>query len=136
MSASQSLSSFATAFGYLVGVELGPEALQRVASVGAGGRLGHLVQQALRPWLQPLGERVEDVRCLVNPAALLRGSGKYVAQCGPRAERAVAGHELRLVHATVAQIAEHGRPRVLALAVAVFDRQQLLLAVLADADHD
>ena len=57
-------------------------------------------------------------------------------QRGPRAERAVTGHELRLVHATVAQIAEHGRPRVLALAVAVLDREQLLAAVLADADHD
>ena len=36
----------------------------------------------------------------------------------------------------VAQVAEHGRPGVLALAVAVLDREQLLLAVLTDADHD
>ena len=71
----------------------------------------------------------------MNPAALLPGSGEHVAQRGPRAERAVAGHELRLVQPAVAQIAEHGRPRVLALAVAVLDREQLLLAVLADADH-
>ena len=36
----------------------------------------------------------------------------------------------------VAQIAEHRCPRVLALAVAVLDREQLLLAVLPDTDHD
>ena len=72
----------------------------------------------------------------MNPAALLSGAGEHVAQRGPRAERAVAGHELRLVQPAVAQIAEHRRPRVLALAVAVLDREQLLLAVLADADHD
>ena len=71
----------------------------------------------------------------MNPAALLSRAGEHVAQRGPRAERAVAGHELRLVHPAVAQIAEHGRPRVLALAVAVLDREQLLLPVLANADH-
>jgi hypothetical protein len=54
---------------------------------------------------------------------------------GPRAQRAIARHELRLIQPAVAQITEHHRPRVLALAVAVLDRQQLLLAILTDADH-
>jgi hypothetical protein len=67
---------------------------------------------------------------------LLSGAGEHAPECGPRAERAVAGHELRLVHATVAEIAEHRRPGVFALAVAVLDREQLLAAVLTDADHD
>jgi hypothetical protein len=50
----------------VLGVELTAEPLQRLAGVRPRWRLGDLVQQALRPWLEPLGERVEDVRCLVN----------------------------------------------------------------------
>ena len=134
MSASQSLSRFATAFGYL-GVELGPEPLQRLARVGAGGRLGQLVQQRLGARLQPLRERAEHVGCLVHAAALLSRAGEHAAQRRPRSERPVTGHELWLVHPAVAQIAEYRRPRVLGLAVAVLDREQLLLPGLADADH-
>src|SRR5438067_1546276 len=100
------------------------------------GRLGHLMQQGLRPRLQPLGERVKDVRCLVNPAALLSRAREHVAQRGPGAQRAVAGHQLRLTHPAIAEIAEHSCPRVLGLAVAVLDRQQLLLAIFPDPDHD
>ena len=59
-----------------------------------------------------------------------------VTERGPRAERAVTDHELGLVEPAALQIAEHARPALGALAVAVLDREQLLLAVLAHADHD
>jgi hypothetical protein len=72
----------------------------------------------------------------VNPATLLPGAGEHGAKGRPRTERAITGHELRLVHPPVAQIAEHGAPGVLGLAITVLDRQQLLLAVLADTNHD
>ena len=107
VSASQSLSSFATAFGYFASNSPRNRSSALRASARAG-RLGHLVQQPLGARLQPLGERVEHVRCLVNPAALLPRAGEHVAQRGPRAERAVAGHELRLAHAAV--VADRGTP--------------------------
>jgi hypothetical protein len=72
----------------------------------------------------------------VNPASLLARAGEHAAQRRPRAQRAVASYELRLVHPAVAEIAEHRAPGILALAVALLDREQLLAAVLTDTDHD
>jgi hypothetical protein len=46
----------------------------------------------------------------MDPAALLRGVGEHVAERRPRAEGAVAGHQLGAVEAAVAEIAQHGRP--------------------------
>jgi hypothetical protein len=94
------------------------------------------MQQRLRPGLQALGHRVQDVGDLVHPAALLASAGEHVPQRRPSAERAVAAHQARLVETAIAQIAQHGGPGVGALAVAVFDCEQLLHAVLAHADHD
>jgi hypothetical protein len=53
----------------------------------------------------------------VDPAALLAGRGEDISQDGPRPERAVAGHELWHVQATVFDVPEDGGPRVGALAV-------------------
>jgi hypothetical protein len=94
------------------------------------------MQQRLGTRLQPFGQRVEHIGGLVHPAALLLGCGEHGAQRGPRAQRSVAGHQLGLAEPAVAQIAQHRRPRVFALAVAVLDGEQLLVPVFADADHD
>ena len=72
----------------------------------------------------------------MKPAALLARAGVNVAQRGPRAQGAVTDDQLGLVQATALDVTEHAGPDSVALAVAVLDRQQLLLAVLADADHD
>jgi hypothetical protein len=71
----------------------------------------------------------------VEPAALLACSRVDVAQCGPRAPRR---SRRRRAWARFAALegAEHAGPALGRLAVAVLDREQLLGAVLADADHD
>jgi hypothetical protein len=69
------------------------------------------------------------------PAGLAARGGEHVAERRPRAERAVADHELGLVQSSVLEIAHDRGPGLGALAVAVLDRQQLLHAVLADPDH-
>jgi hypothetical protein len=116
--------------------ELLTEALERSLGVGAGWRLDDLVQHPLRPRLQPLRQAVKDVRCLVHPAALLPSLGEHVAQRRPGPERAVTDDELRTVQPAALEITQHARPGVGGLAVAVLDRQELLGAVLANADHD
>jgi NAD(P)-dependent dehydrogenase (short-subunit alcohol dehydrogenase family) len=60
----------------------------------------------------------------------------HVAECRPRAECAVTDDELRLVRSAGLEIAHQLGPRLGALAVAVLDREELLDAVAADADHD
>jgi hypothetical protein len=61
---------------------------------------------------------------------------EHVTQRRPRAQRAVADHQPRLVEAAVLEIAHERGPGLGALAVAVLDGEQLLGPVLADADHD
>ena len=113
-----------------------PEHLERPAGVPAGRRLDDLVQQPLRPGLQPLREAVEHVARGVEPAALLAGAWEHIPQRGPRSESTVADDELRFVQAAALEIAEHARPALGRLAVPVLDREQLLAPVLTDADHD
>ena len=73
----------------------------------------------------------------MHPAGLAARLRVDVAQGRPDPERAVAGDEPgRLREAAPLQVAQHARPRLGRLAVAVLDREQLLGALLADADHD
>ncbi len=115
--------------------ELLPEGLQLALGVPARWRFDDLVQQLLGPRLQALGQAVEHVGGLVNPTPLLACFGEHVAQRRPRSERAVADDELGAVQPAALHVAEHARPRVARLAVAVLHGEQLLLAVLAHADH-
>ena len=47
-------------------VELAAERLERPFRVGACGRFDDLVQECLGAWLQPLGQRVQCVRGLMD----------------------------------------------------------------------
>jgi hypothetical protein len=94
------------------------------------------VKQRLGAGLQALGKRVQDVGRLVHPALLAARAGVDVPERRPRTQRAVAADELGLVETAIAQVAQDDRPGLGALAVAVLDREQLLDAVLADADDD
>ena len=122
-------------FGVLGG-ELATDGLSGGARVALGRRFHHLVQQRLRPGLQPLGQRVEDVGDLVHPALLTAGTREHVTQRGPGAQRAVAGYQPRFVEAALLEVAQDDGPRLGALAVAVLDGQQFLDAVLAHPDYD
>jgi hypothetical protein len=72
--------------------------------------------------------------CAPSRSACTRSG--HVPERGPRAERAVADHEPGLVQSARLEVAHHAGPRLGALAVAVLDRQELLDAALAHADHD
>jgi hypothetical protein len=48
------------------GVEPRGEAMSGVHGVRAAGSFSHLMQQSFGAGLQPLGQGVEDVRCLMN----------------------------------------------------------------------
>jgi hypothetical protein len=72
----------------------------------------------------------------VKPAALLARAGVDVAQRGPRTERAVTDDELGLVQPAALHVPKDASPALGALPVAVLHGEELLLAVLAHADHD
>jgi hypothetical protein len=73
----------------------------------------------------------------VHPAALLTCGGKLFAERSPEAEGAVADGEVRrVVHAAALEVTQHRRPGLLALAVAVPDGEQLLVAVVRCAHQD
>ena len=80
---------------------------------------------------KPLGLAVDDVPGGVEPAALLARAGEDVPERGPCTQRAVADDELGLVQAAALHAAEHAGPGLGRLAVAILDRQELLLCTRA-----
>ncbi len=62
---------------------------------------------------------------IMKPAALLARAREHIPQRRPRAQGAVADHELGLVHPAALQATEHARQALGALAVAVLDGEQL-----------
>src|ERR1700757_2512485 len=93
------------------------------------------MQRALGAGVQALRQLVERVGNLVTPAALLTGLGPDLAGGGPEAERTVTDREYRGDHTASFELAQHRFPAFSAFAIAVLDRQQLLLAVGKDTDH-
>ena len=80
--------------------------------------------------LQSLGQLVEHVGRLVDPAALLARGGIDLRQRLPEAQRSVAGGQLGIDRqAAGLHVQQQRLPRLLALAIAVGDGDQLLLAV-------
>jgi hypothetical protein len=100
---------------------------------GAGSGLGVLAvfgvpdlgQRGLRAGLCGLGERVEDVGDLVEPAALLAGGREDVTQRGPEPERSVADGEHWRSHAAALAVPEQVGPRLRRLAVPIGERRGL-----------
>ena len=91
----------------------------------------------LGPGLCPLRHLVEDIGCLMYPAALFLRIGVYLPQCGPEAETPVADGEIGPVHKTsLLQIGQQLHPGELAFPVTVEDADKLLGAVLSGADDD
>ena len=87
-------------------------------------------------WLLALRQLVEDVGGLVHPAALLACRRPHLAERLPEAERAVGDGEFgRDRQATsLLQIEQQLPPRLRALARAVGEAEQLLLALRRRAD--
>ena len=87
--------------------------------------------------LHALGQLVEHIRRLVDPAALLASGWKDLPQSRPEAQRAVAHRQLRRqIEPLPFQVLEQLLPRQLAFAKAVVQRQQLLAAVFERSHHD
>ncbi len=72
----------------------------------------------------------------MKPAALFPALGEHLADPGPEPERAVPDRQGRGRHATAFTAAQQIGPRLGRFPVAVSERDQLLAAVGADADHD
>src|SRR5229473_6783138 len=72
----------------------------------------------------------------MTPATLRAGLRPDLAGRGPESQRAVAYQYHRRNPAASLEIAQQGLPALGALPVAIFDRQQLLLAVGPRADHN
>ena len=107
--------------------------LGRIASPGHPDR----VQVLLGLGLHVLRQLVEDVGGLVDPAALFPGGAVDLAQRLPEPEISVTDRELRAdLEPAVAEIDQQLTPRLLALAVAVGEPDQLLAPQLVGADRD
>ena len=121
-------------FGELGGVD-GLEGLYR----GEGMRLvlsaPDLCQGLLRARVRGLGQRGQDIRRLMEPAALSAGLREDLAQRAPESERSVPGREHRGAHAPPGAVAQQVRPRLRRLAVAISKGDQLLAPISAHADH-
>ena len=126
---------FAAALGHLV-----PYASANVlAAAWAWSRssgVPDLGKRRLRAGLGGLGQRVEHVGDLVEPAALFSGLGEHVAQRGPEPERTVTDREHRSAHPAARAAAEQIGPGLGGLALTVIERDQLLGAIRADTDDD
>src|SRR5229473_3397624 len=72
----------------------------------------------------------------MTPATLRAGLRPDLAGRGPESQRAVAYRYHRRNHSASLEIAQQRLPALGALPVAIFDRQQLLLAVGPRADHN
>ena len=102
-----------------------------------GSSLGHpdLIQYLLRFRLCRLQKRIQHIRALLHPAALVTGVRINLIECRPKPWCTVANRKLRHVHPTCLQIQQHLAPTLSRLANSVFDRQKLLLALIIHADH-
>ena len=90
-------------------------------------RPSRCLQAPLGFLLQTLGQLVQDVARLVNPAALLAGAWVDLAERLPEAERAVAERQLRThFKAAPLEIEQNFEPGLLTLAIAVGDGDQFL----------
>ncbi len=69
------------------------------------------------------------------PAALLLGVGEHLAQRLPEPQRTVTDRQRRGAHPAALAVTQQVGPRLRALAEPVGDRDQLLGAIDADADH-
>ena len=89
------------------------------------------------PLLRQFKTRIFDVGGLVHPTALFSGLGPDLADRLPEAERAIGDRDLGRNRQTPAlQIEQQGAPVVSALARAVGEAEQLLLALRRGADDD
>ncbi|SIT05256.1 hypothetical protein SAMN05421759_11270 [Roseivivax lentus] len=66
------------------------EDIQRGLGGGTGLSLPDLAQVGFDCGLEGLGDLVQHVRSLVNPAALVPVAGEYLVECLPEPERTVA----------------------------------------------
>ncbi len=108
------------------------------AASASASRLGHpdVLQCPLGLRLQALRQLVQDVRGFVHPAALLARRRPDLAERLPEAERAVGDGELRGDRQTAPlQIEQQLAPVLRALAGAVGEADQLLLALRRRADN-
>jgi hypothetical protein len=80
-------------------------------------------------------ERVAHVAELVVPAALLLAFPAQLAQRSPKAQAAISDHQPRHVHAALHQAPKQALPALRRLAIALLDREHLLLARARQADH-
>ena len=115
--------SFATAWGDLVPYSATKE--RAAASACSRSSAFQISASGLRAGLCGLGERVEDVGDLVEPAALLAGGGEDVTQRGPEPERSVADGEHWRSHAAALAVPEQVGPRLRRLAVPIGERRGL-----------
>ena len=88
-----------------------------------------LGQELLRERLDRGRQHPKNVRRLVQPVALLVGLGEDEPERLPEPERPVADGEHRCLHAAVTQVTQQRRPGVRGLPVALFDGDELLVAV-------
>src|ERR1035437_1101127 len=78
----------------------------------------------------------ENIRRLAGPAALLPGLGEHLAQRSPESQCPVSRRQDRGAHAAAGGVAEQVSAGLGGLPVPVGQRDELLAAVGADADHD
>ena len=95
-----------------------------------------LHQRGLRVWLGRLGQGVEDVGDLVEPAPLFPGVGEHLAQRGPEPQRAVTDREDRGAHPAALTGAQQVSPGLAGLPVPVVEGNQFFGAIGTHPDHD
>ena len=122
-------------------VVLGAVGLQEEVERLLGPILGlgqpDVLQVPLGLGLEGLGQLVQNVAGLVQPAALFARRAVALAQGLPEAERSVSDGQLgRHLEAAPLEIEQQLAPRLGALAIAVGDCQQFLAAPLVGADDD
>ena len=81
-------------------------------------------------------QRTENIRDLVEPAALLPRGGEHLAQRAPEPQRAVPDRQDRSRQAAPGAVAQQIRPGLGGLAVTVGQSDELLAPIGAHPDHD
>ncbi len=95
-----------------------------------------LGQRRPRAWVRRLGQRGEDVPGFVEPAALFPGCGEHVAYGFPEAEGAITDGQYWGTHAAPPAGAEQISPRLGGFTEPVSQRDEFLLPISADPNHD
>lgn len=111
------------------------EEVEPLHRIGAGFGLPDVMEHLPGLGLRQLGQVIQDVARLVDPAPLLPRRGEDLLQCGPEAHCPVTDRQFRRRETAGLEREQHLAPALGGFAHAVVDCEEMLLATGIYADH-